>query len=139
MPRKLTTLLLICLMLAVPLRAAAGVAMIACATSHQTVGHVSEGHSEASSMQDMPGCHESGQVFSPALDHCQDDHGSSGKHAGSTCNACSSCCVGAFSLPAATQTALGLEPGSSLIAFLDRPYAGFHPDGLDRPPRHTLA
>jgi hypothetical protein len=137
MPRKLTTLLLIGLMLALPLRAVAGLAMFGCAPGHHTAGLVSPEHSDAQSMQDMP-CHEGKPAPATAHDNCHQDHGSTGKHA-NTCSTCGDCCVGALSIPVISQTALISEPDSVLISFVDRSYAGFQPEGPERPPRHALS
>lgn len=139
MLRKFTTLLLIGLMLALPLRAVAGMAMFGCAPNHHTANFVSPEHSVAPSMQDMSGCHEGMQAPSDAHDNCHQDHGSTGKHAATTCSACGDCCVGALSIPVIAQIGLSHEPASALITFLDHPYAGFHPEGPDRPPRLALS
>lgn len=136
MSRKLTTLLLIGLMLALPLRAVAGLAMFGCAPGHHTAGLVS-GHSGDQPTQTMP-CHEGKPAPAAADDNCHQDHGSTGKHA-NTCSTCGDCCVGALSIPVISQTALINEPASVLISFLGRSYAGFQPEGLERPPRYALS
>ena len=139
MRSKLTTFLLISLMLALPLRAVAGMVMFGCAPNHHTASLVSHGTSDTHSMQGMPGCHEAEQAPASSDNHCYQDHASSGKHVSNTCSACGDCCSGVMSEPIISKTASGHESKSDLIVFLDRTYIGHHPEGPERPPRNTLS
>lgn len=124
MPKKLASLLLIALMLAVPLRALAGVGM-ACSMADHAAMQMSHdmGH-------DMP------------AGHCQDMQSASAdmgaQHAQDGCNLCADCCLGTVSIPAAVQFAFAGKPGSDLVFSLAHAYAGFLPDGPERPPRHAV-
>jgi hypothetical protein len=122
MAKKLTHLLLIALMLVVPLRALAGVAM-ACPMG-----------SEAMQMQHaIPGEMPSG--------HCQDmQHGQGDmdqQHAQGGCNLCADCCLGSASVPVAVRFASFDKSRSPLISLFDLAYSGFQPEGPERPPRSS--
>lgn len=59
------------------------------------------------------------------------------KHASAFCSTCGNCCIGGFALPSQISLAL---PTFALLAeapHLVTHLAGFIPDRLDRPPRHT--
>lgn len=136
MTKKLTTLLLISLMLALPLRVVAGVAMFGCAVSH----HASAGQmSQEMAGESMAGCHSAGHGdTAPSHGNCHENGDTPTKHAGSTCSACGDCCVGALSIPAGVQTLFDRDLASSLISLPDAAYVGFQPQGLDRPPRNAV-
>ena len=59
------------------------------------------------------------------------------KHA-AECSVCSDCCNGAMSGSFFGIALADIVPTSQIIAFADRFYAGFIPDGPDRPPRTSL-
>ena len=139
MRSKFTTLLLISLMLALPLRAVAGIAMNGCSPNHHSAGSVSSEHSGAQTMQDISGCHEGKHAPSSSTDNCNHDHGTNDKHGAGTCSACGDCCVGALSIPTIALAVLTHQPASIAIAFVGRTYAGHHPEGPERPPRYTPA
>ena len=139
MRSKFTTFLMIGLMLALPLRAVAGLVMFGCAPNHHTASIVSSGPSDAHSMQGMPGCHEAEHAPANGGHQCHQDHASTDKHASNTCSACGDCCAGAMSDPVHSQVKSAQEPKSELIVFPDRTYVGHHPEGPERPPRTTLS
>jgi len=122
MTRKLTTLLLIALMLTVPLRAMAGVGMVCPADEHA-----------AMPMQDgMPGMHCHDMQHDP--DESQPPHQ---QHAPGGCNLCADCCMGAHSLPISFQFDFADRPHSTPIPLIHRAYTGFQPEGPERPPRSS--
>lgn len=119
MAKKLTHLLLIALMLVLPLRALAGVAM-ACPMGErgamQMVHEMPSGH-----CQDMQ--------------HEQDDMDR--QHAQGGCNQCADCCLASFSLPVSNQFGLASHSPSILNPLFIQAYAGFKPEGPERPPRSS--
>ena len=121
MAKKLSTLLLIALMLALPLRAVAAVSMAGCAMEH---------HGQA--MLVDTGCDTAGHGD---MGHCHDDGGMP-KHAGSGtgCNACGDCCISALSAFVGEPVVQGAAASSILVSFTDQAYPGFQPEGPDRPP-----
>ena len=133
MPKKLTTLLLIAVMLALPLRAVAGMAMSGCAMSHAGMA--------ADMMQDAvqqvgDDCQHD---MSGAAGHCHDEGDNApGSQASSGCGACGDCCVGMLSIPMG-MAHFSAESPSILVSSSDLPYAGFQPEGPDRPPRHFVS
>jgi hypothetical protein len=125
MTEKLSTLLLIALMLALPLRVGASVSMAGCASCH---------HGAA-----VDACRDMGQGQQNGThDHCHDDGASPVTHAPSSCSACGDCCVGVVSLPSAPQTTSDASISTVLVSSIDDPYPAFEPEGPDRPPRHAV-
>ena len=133
MTRKFSTLLLITLILTLPLRAVAGMTMAGCA------GHdLAAEHMQAMAQQSMDACHSSaGHDDQAGHGHCHDAD-TPIKHVGGTCSACGDCCVGVLSIPSVEFSLFNPGSPSVQISFLAQPYAGFQPEGLDRPPRHTV-
>lgn len=120
MANKLTTLLLIALMLVLPLRAMAGLAMACPMASDAAMQMPHEGSAE------MP----SG--------HCQHEQGDSDQqHAQGGCKLCADCCMASFSLPVSIQFGLAANPQSILIPLFIQAYTGFQPEGPERPPRSS--
>lgn len=61
------------------------------------------------------------------------------KHTSAFCSTCGDCCIGGLALPSQVNLVL---PTVELLAKAPRLFtflAGFIPDSLDRPPRHTSA
>lgn len=128
MNRTLSLLLLIVLILAVPLRALAGVA-VPCMTAHAATMPVT--------MQSMD--HPGVQM----ADHdCHDaqscDHVKS-HPAQDLCKLCADCCLGSASIPVHIRLALGDRTVSDILLLPVHGYAGFMPEGPERPPRHTVS
>lgn len=104
-------------MLALPLQALASAAMLACAVPQADVAHVmaaADGH----------GCHDSGAPEIPAPTH--------------DCKHCAACALGAMLPIPGTDRAAAL-PVAGPAAHPAGVYAGFIPDGPERPPRPFLA
>lgn len=124
MNRTLSSLLLIVLILAVPLRALAGVA-VPCMTAH------------AATMPSMD--HLGPQI----ADHdCHDaqccDHVKS-HPAQDLCKLCADCCLGSASIPIYIRLVLGERTVSDILLLPVHGYVGFMPEGPERPPRHTVS
>jgi hypothetical protein len=118
MAKRLTTLVLIALMLVAPLRALAGAdtcpmeAQAATQMPDQMQGEMPAGH-----------CHE--------MHHGQGDMG----HHQGGCALCADCCMASLSLPVSIQFGFIPNPQAILISLFPRDYTGFQPDGPERPPR----
>lgn len=127
MANKLTTWLLIALILTLPLRAVAAVAVAHCpmerAPAAQSAMH------GADEMQAMH-CHD--MDHGDAAGHLQPN-----PHAQGSCGHCADCCIGAFSLPVSFRMDLPDPAVSTVIPLFERAYAGFQPDGPERPPRSS--
>lgn len=121
MIQKLASLLLIALMLAVPLRAVAGVALPCMMAGHG-----------ATTPADMP--------KAAAADHCHDEQPcDEGRHAHPAgCKLCGDCCLGSVSIPVSVRLPLADPPSSDVLILPFRAYASFMPDGPERPPRSTV-
>lgn len=135
MAKKFTTLLLIALILTLPLRAVAGVAL-----PHGAMGTTGGAEAPAQMQGEMQGemqamhCHDT--------DHSQVDgqrHEQSGQdgHAHAGCNVCADCCIGAVSPPVPFHFAYLDKPLSTPIPLFEHAYAGFQPEGPERPPRSS--
>lgn len=122
---KIATWVLIAMIMTLPVRALAGMNLV-----HGPMG----AEAAAPSAVDMAGdvhamhCHEGdrGQPDAPAQ---PDGHA----HAG--CAVCADCCIGAVSPPVPFRFAFLDKPRSAPIPLIEQTYAGFQPDGPERPPR----
>ena len=117
MVRKFHALLLIALMLVLPLRALAGVAMPCPMESQGAMQMQDDEHG-------MP-CHDMQQA------HC--DHERSHGHGG--CATCGDCCVFSAGLPVSFRLGLIDPPSISPSPLFEQAYLGFQPEGPERPPR----
>lgn len=112
--------LLMLLMLVLPLQALAAASMLDCALSHQAAG-------EPLAMADdmMAGCHETEPSDAPPAQH--------------DCTHCAACALAsAMPMPSTDRLAIAPVPHG----FTSQPaasFAGFIPEGPERPPRATLA
>jgi hypothetical protein len=127
MKHPLKALLLIMLLLTLPLRGFAAVAGFA----EPAHGHDGVSMSHQAGMHDDICMHE--HQAGPMSHH---DHpkGHGGEHAGG-CTVCGACCTGAISVSFFSITQAHVVPSSQVIAFDDQIYAGFIPEGPERPPR----
>jgi hypothetical protein len=137
MTRVLRTLMLWCLLLALPLQGVAAATMLPCATTHEhTTVTATTALPDASPdhhhrRQDIAAAHDDG----PA----SHDHSSAPEHQpDSKCSNCSVCCIGAALLP----PNLGVHPvfHSLTLQFASAAllFSGTSPDRLERPPRLIL-
>lgn len=118
MRAKLHRFLLLFVMLALPLQALASAGMLACALPQ------AETHRETA-MAEGHGCHDSDVPERPATSH--------------DCKHCAACALGSvLPIPSAGRVAASL-PAARPSAHPDAGYAGFIPDGPERPPRPALA
>lgn len=124
MNRTLPRLLLVVLLLTLPLRVVAAVTMVACAAHMPPAAHAME-HDHPGG---MPHAHDHGGGHG---------HHDSAHHAATSCSACGDCCLGMFSLPLATPLQFGNATFIPAL-FIATPYAGFKPEGPERPPRRTV-
>jgi hypothetical protein len=132
---RLAPLVIIALIATLPLRAVAGVAMAHCpmdaapATQAPVAMPVSDA-TQAMHCHDMDDGDAQGSMaraHEPAPD----------QHTQGACSHCVDCCVGAFSLPASFRFSLPDSSPSSVIPLFQPSYAGFLPDGPERPPRSS--
>ncbi len=127
MANKLTTWLLIALILTLPLRAVAAVAVAHCPME-----------SASAAQSAMHGADEMEAMHCHGMDHGeQDGPRQPNPHAQGSCGHCADCCVGAFSLPASFRLPVPDQPVSTVIPLFERAYAGFQPEGPERPPRSS--
>jgi hypothetical protein len=139
MTRVLRTLMLWCLLLALPLQGFAAATMLPCgATAGPTHGHATAttaladaNHDHHHAQQDIAAAHDDGQA--------SQDHAAAPDHqAGSKCSTCSVCCVGAAFLP----TNLNVHPVFHSLTLQLAPaallFSGTSPQRLERPPRLIL-
>jgi hypothetical protein len=115
---RLHRFLLLFVMLALPLQALASAGMLACALAQPDAHH-------EMAMGDGDGCHDSEVPEHPAPSH--------------DCKHCAACALGSvLPAPSAERVADSL-PAAGPAAHPDAGYAGFIPDGPERPPRPFLA
>ena len=118
MRARLHRFLLLFVMLALPLQALAAASMMACAFPQAEARH-------EMAMADGHGCHDSEVPELPAGSH--------------DCKHCAACVLGSvLPVPSADRVADSL-PAAAPAIHPDAGYAGFIPDGPERPPRPFLA
>lgn len=141
---RLKVLVLWFLILALPLQGFAAAVRMSCMPSQQQLltiqsqAHVHSMHSDALVAHDHSAMEHADANTDGHHSHSSDS-ASSHKHTSAFCHTCGGCCIGSFALPSQVTWAL---PTSGLSAETPRPatlLAGFIPDSLDRPPRHTSA
>ena len=135
MTRVLRTLLLWCLLLALPLQGLAAATMLPCAQNHR--------HTAASATNALPQAdqdHHHGDSAAAQDDGpASHDHSSAPDHqTDAKCSHCSVCCIGAALLP----PNLNVSPVFHSLTLQFAPaallFSGTSPGRLDRPPRLTL-
>jgi hypothetical protein len=121
---------------AIPLQGYAAAAMISCGPMHATT---------ASASAEDPSQHagHSGDARHGAIDAAAEPHGDAdvdhGKAVKIGCAACAACCTASFA-PSAVVPFTGVIHSHAVeIPFFGRSGDGFVPDGLERPPRTSLA
>ncbi len=121
MKRLVRLVLLACLLVALPLRGYAGVAMSLCE------GH----HGGAAAAEHVEHAHDHGD--DPRHEALAGEAGNPG-HAASVCSVCASCSLGA-GLAVTSHFSLAVAPPGTLrIPFVVRQVSGFVPEHLERPP-----
>ena len=126
MKRSLNALLLLLLLLTLPLRSVAALTPYGEPTQHQDI--VSAVHQE-----DTDGV-AANQRDTDSTSHGHHHEGSAGLHSA----ACGVSCSGAMSGSFFGIALANLVSVSRISAFVDPSYAGFIPEGPERPPRTTL-
>jgi len=119
MRHTLKAVLLIMLLLTLPLRGFAAMTAYGETRHHDGMAVSHHAISGAAAMHD----------HSQHQQHDQHNHGKN-----DSCSVCGACCTGAMSISFFSTVTANVAPASQVIAFYDRPYAGFIPEGLDRPP-----
>lgn len=122
MARTLKLSLLAVLLLTLPLRAVAGVAMLSCMAHHAGMA--------VAVTADMG-----------AADHCAQasEHAPTQPSAkfGAECTLCGDCCVAGAALPILVAVSPLLPSNDGPPVIRSSAYPGFEPDGPERPPRST--
>jgi len=119
--------------LSLPLQGLAAVSMASCGSAHQ--------HQMAQRLALLAPDAEPNTALADEVHHHGADHSNQVSSHGSAdkCSACASCCASvAMVAPIVLWRATSPEPAALVVEpSLGRP--SFHPDGLDRPPRSSLA
>lgn len=120
---KLLKILLVWLcVLSLPVQGMAAVTKLACGSSHHHL--VKATHAGHGAGADHAKEHAKAHASASAADKC---------------SVCASCCTGLGLLPTVGQWPLVSQQHAALIAIPQLPLPSFVPDGLERPPRPTLA
>jgi hypothetical protein len=123
--------------IAIPVQGVASVVMMNC---EQPVSH----HSQNVAINHH---HDQHGEHGMTTEHSHDavnsiDHGSHGadnsKHACAHCAKCTTCCSGAILIANADNPFQQLNVDEARSSYNTRPFTGFIPSGLERPPRFTL-
>lgn len=141
MNRTVTTFLVWLLMLVLPLHAVAANVGMACAPAgRQAVHAVADAPTMHHADTAAAHAHHGGGHAGGADAAAHDGHSPAkdpGKKAHTSCSACSALCIGAVAPPSAFLPLPSFD-GSDAVAVTPVPFgAGFIPDGLQRPPRHS--
>lgn len=133
MNRVLKTFLLWLLLLALPMQGYAAAVMLACGAVHSrstlaadaATAHVHANHHHDSTPH--------------VADAGHDSHGATAdKHAGSACNTCQACCIGAVLISSGLDWKNVDDNAGFPVAALVTLFTGHIPGGLERPPRSHL-
>jgi len=151
MRRTLHLLIILFLAVAVPLRVATAATMVLCGPAHEQLAqylqsdahsgvHDHHGHADAHHAHDHVGAsgthaHDSVAV---AFQHPGVDAVDAIKHAEFKCALCGVCCAGGFGIPSSSLLVPAIEIASPAFPPLVFAFAGWHPDGLERPPHSFL-
>jgi hypothetical protein len=144
MRRALHLLIILLLAVAIPLRAATAATMVLCGPTHERLAqnlhsdahsgvHAHHGHAEAQHAHP----HAQHYVASPAQ-FADGDAVEAVKHAQFKCAFCGACCAGGFGIPSSSLIVPAVEVASLAFPPLVFAFAGWHPDGLERPPHSFL-
>ncbi|MEO8752808.1 MAG: hypothetical protein ABI624_09015 [Casimicrobiaceae bacterium] len=137
-------LLILLLTVAVPLRVATAATMVLCGPTHERLAQsmqadiradVADHHAHPGMQHPHPHVHEA------VADAAQSSHGDvvdTVKHAEFKCALCGACCAGGFGIASSSLVVPALEVVSLAFPPLVVAFAGWHPDGLERPPHSHL-
>jgi hypothetical protein len=144
MRRTLHLLIILLLAVAVPLRAATVATMVLCGPAHERLaqnlqhdgpsgahGH----HADAGTLHAHSHAHD---AVADASEQPGGDAISAIKHAQFKCALCGACCAGGFAIPSASLVLPDPQVVSLAFPPLVFAFAGWHPDGLERPPHISL-
>lgn len=155
MHRAVRAFLVWVMVFAMPVQGMAASAMLFCGPSHERMmqGLVLD----ASASEPVRVCHAMHEIA--AMDHRDHEHAGIGAPVASdaavdadgdgggsllphhgifSCSACAACCI-ALALPASFELPQALRTAQTLRSSPAMPVASHQPDGLDRPPRASLA
>ena len=144
MRRTVHLLIILLLTVAVPLRAATAATMVLCGPSHERLAQnlQPDGHSGAHSHHGHAGVqHAHSHAHDATADsseHPVGDAVDTVKHAQFKCAFCGACCAGGFGIPSSSLVVPAIEVVSLAFPPLVFAFAGWHPDGLERPPHSFL-
>lgn len=144
MNRVLTTLLIWLLIAVVPLNAVAATVGMSCGARHQQAMELVAPQVAGQSMHVAPGGghHDlgkaAGAVHGHAMAFAEPDSGAADEPPHSSCSACSMFCVGAVAPPSVFVSIPSFSGSENVVIIAARPFTGFIPDGLRRPPRQVF-
>lgn len=140
MHARLKSFLLWILIALLPLQGVAAVVRASCSTNdqHPTAhGQMVARHGHVPKASDYVAMQHGESVGH--VDHLNfpDPTGHSHQHSSGFCHTCGDCCLGSLALPFQVSWALPAPGRSAEVPGAVTLHAGFIPDSLERPPRHT--